>query len=83
LTQRSGTQKQISYKSVETHHLRTAGSSVDFIKKSFYKKKQGDYKKNNMSAHREKGRGNKRARVTRGSRNPKNGKKETLHCAQT
>jgi hypothetical protein len=33
-----------------------------------------DYKKNNMSTDREYGRGNKRARVTRGSRNPKHGK---------
>jgi hypothetical protein len=31
-----------------------------------------DYKKNNMSTDREKGRGTKRAGVTRGSRNPKN-----------
>jgi hypothetical protein len=30
-----------------------------------------DYKGNNMSTDRENGRGNKRARVTRGSRNPK------------
>jgi hypothetical protein len=37
-----------------------------------------DYKKNNMSTDREKGRGNKRARVTRGSRNPKHGKRK--HC---
>jgi hypothetical protein len=29
------------------------------------------YKKNQMSTDRESGRGNKRARVTRGSRNPK------------
>jgi hypothetical protein len=34
-----------------------------------------DYKRNNMSTDREKGRGNKRAGVTRGSaRNPKHGK---------
>jgi hypothetical protein len=35
-----------------------------------------DYKKNNMSKDREKGRGNKRARLTRGSRNPKHGKRK-------
>jgi hypothetical protein len=33
-----------------------------------------DYKKNNMSTDRGKGRGNKRARATRGSRNPRHGK---------
>jgi hypothetical protein len=33
-----------------------------------------DYKKNQMSTDTEEGRGNKRARVTRGSRNPKHGK---------
>jgi hypothetical protein len=27
--------------------------------------------------------GNKRARVTRGGRNPKHGKRKALHCAQT
>jgi hypothetical protein len=32
-----------------------------------------DYKKNNMSSDRKKNRGNKRARETRGSRNPKHG----------
>jgi hypothetical protein len=32
-----------------------------------------DYKKNNMSTDKENGRGNKKARVTRGSRNPKEG----------
>jgi hypothetical protein len=37
-----------------------------------------DYKKNNMSTDRENGRGKKRARVTRGSRNPKHGKMK--HC---
>jgi hypothetical protein len=41
------------------------------------------YKKNKMSTDREKGTGNKRARVTRGSRNPKHGKRKALHCAQT
>jgi hypothetical protein len=35
-----------------------------------------DYKKNNMSTDRENGRGNRRARVTRGSRNPKHGKRK-------
>jgi hypothetical protein len=35
-----------------------------------------DYKKKNMSTHKESGRGNKRARVTRGSRNPKHGKRK-------
>jgi hypothetical protein len=35
-----------------------------------------DYRNNNMSTNREKGRGNKRARVTRGSRNPKHGKRK-------
>jgi hypothetical protein len=30
----------------------------------------------------ESGRGNKRARVTRGSRNPKHGKRKAEHCAQ-
>jgi hypothetical protein len=34
-----------------------------------------DCKKKNMSTDREEGRGNKRARVTRGSRNPKHGKR--------
>jgi hypothetical protein len=34
------------------------------------------YKKKNMSTDREKGRGNKRARVTRGSRNPRCGKRK-------
>jgi hypothetical protein len=38
---------------------------------------------NKMSTDREQGRGNKRARVTRGSRNPKHGKREALHCAQS
>jgi hypothetical protein len=43
-----------------------------------------DDKKNNMRTDTEKGRGNTRARVTRGSRNPKHGKrKAALHCAQT
>jgi hypothetical protein len=32
------------------------------------------YKKNKMSTDKESGRGNKRARVTRGSRNPKHSK---------
>jgi hypothetical protein len=36
-------------------------------------------KRNNMSKEREKGTGNKRARVTRGSQNPKHGKR-ALHC---
>jgi hypothetical protein len=35
-----------------------------------------DYKKNNVSTDRENGRGNKRARVTRGSWNPKHGKRK-------
>jgi hypothetical protein len=36
-----------------------------------------NYKKNNMSTDKEHGRGNKRARaVTRGSRNPKHGKRK-------
>jgi hypothetical protein len=35
-----------------------------------------DYKKNNMSTDMKKGRGNKRAKVTRGSRNPKHGNKK-------
>jgi hypothetical protein len=35
-----------------------------------------DYKTNSMSTDREKGRRNKRARVTRGSRNPKHGKRK-------
>jgi hypothetical protein len=35
-----------------------------------------DYKKNNMSTDMEKGRGKKRARVTRGSRNPKHDKRK-------
>jgi hypothetical protein len=39
-----------------------------------------DYKKNNISTDREKGRGNKRARVTRGSRNPKHGKRKRYSC---
>jgi hypothetical protein len=34
------------------------------------------YKKNDMSTDREKGTGNKRARVTRGSRNRKHGKRK-------
>jgi hypothetical protein len=41
-----------------------------------------DYKENNMNtADREKGRGKKRARVTRGSRNPKQSKRKhyTVH----
>jgi hypothetical protein len=33
-----------------------------------------DYKENNMSKDMEKGRGTKRARVTKGSRNPKTAK---------
>jgi hypothetical protein len=33
-----------------------------------------DYKKNTMNTEMEKGRANKRARVTRGSRNPRHGK---------
>jgi hypothetical protein len=41
------------------------------------------YKKNEMSTDMESGRGNKRARVTTGSRNPKHGKRKALHCAQT
>jgi hypothetical protein len=41
------------------------------------------YKKKKMSTDRESGRGNKRARVTRGSRNPKHGKKKALDYAQT
>jgi hypothetical protein len=39
------------------------------------------YKKNQMSTDRESGRGNKMARVTRGSRNPKHSKRKALHCA--
>jgi hypothetical protein len=35
-----------------------------------------DYKKNNMRTGKEKVRGSKRARVTRGSRNPKHGKRK-------
>jgi hypothetical protein len=35
-----------------------------------------DYKNNNMSTDREKGRGNKKGRVTRGPRNPKHGKRK-------
>jgi hypothetical protein len=35
-----------------------------------------DYKKNNMSTDREKGRGTKRAKLTRVSRNPKHGKRK-------
>jgi hypothetical protein len=35
-----------------------------------------DYMKNNMSADMEKGRGSGRARVTRGSRNLRHGRKE-------
>jgi hypothetical protein len=35
-----------------------------------------DYKKNNMSTDMEKGRENKRARVTRGSPNPKHGERK-------
>jgi hypothetical protein len=35
-----------------------------------------DYKKNNMSTDREKGRGNTRARVRRGSGNPKHGERK-------
>jgi hypothetical protein len=35
-----------------------------------------DYKRNNMSTDREKGTGNKRARKTRGSRDPKHGKRK-------
>jgi hypothetical protein len=34
------------------------------------------YKKNNMNTDMEKGKGNKTARVTRGSRNPKHGKRK-------
>jgi hypothetical protein len=34
-----------------------------------------------MSTDRKSARGNKRARVTRGSRNPKHGKRKALHCA--
>jgi hypothetical protein len=34
------------------------------------------YKENHMRTDMEKGRGNKRARVTRGSRNPKHGKRK-------
>jgi hypothetical protein len=37
-----------------------------------------------MSTDRESGRGNKRARVTTGSRNPKHSKiRKALHCAQS
>jgi hypothetical protein len=39
---------------------------------------KGDYKENNMNTDRENGRGNKIARVTTGSRNPKHGKNATL-----
>jgi hypothetical protein len=35
-----------------------------------------DYKKNTMGTDRENGRGNKKARVTRGSRNPKHGRRK-------
>jgi hypothetical protein len=38
--------------------------------------KRMDHKAKNMSTDREKGRGNKMARVTRGSRNPKHGKRK-------
>jgi hypothetical protein len=41
------------------------------------------FKKNQMSTDMESWRGNKRARVTRGSRNPKHSKRKALHCAQT
>jgi hypothetical protein len=40
-----------------------------------YLKKTG-LQENEMSTDRESGRGNKRARVTRGSRNPKQGKRK-------
>jgi hypothetical protein len=40
-----------------------------------------DYKDNNMSTDREKGRGNKRARLTRGSRNPRHGKRNGTAAA--
>jgi hypothetical protein len=35
-----------------------------------------DYKENKMSTDRKNGRGNNRERVTRGSRNPKHGKRK-------
>jgi hypothetical protein len=38
-----------------------------------------DYEKNDMSIDKEKGRGNERARVTRGSRNPKHGNSSQKH----
>jgi hypothetical protein len=41
-----------------------------------------DYKKKKMSTDRESGRGNKRAGVTRASRNPKHGKRKALHCVK-
>jgi hypothetical protein len=41
------------------------------------------YKKKKMSTDMESGRGNKRAKLTRGSRNPKHGGRKPLHCAQT
>jgi hypothetical protein len=41
------------------------------------------YKKDKMSTDRDNGRGNKRTRVTRGSRNPKHGKRKAIHSAQT
>jgi hypothetical protein len=48
---------------------------------NFYKRQRCEkigYKKNKMSTDRESGKGNKRARVTRGSRNPKHGAVKTV-----
>jgi hypothetical protein len=42
-----------------------------------------DYKKKNTNTDMEKGRGNKRARVARGSWNPQYGKSSTMLCANT
>jgi hypothetical protein len=54
-----------------------------FFFSSFCLVMESGYKKNKMSTDMESRRGNKRARVTRGSRNPKHGKRKGLHCAQT
>jgi hypothetical protein len=42
-----------------------------------------DYKKNNVSTDMKNGRGNKGARVTRGSRNPKRSKRKHYIVAET
>jgi hypothetical protein len=47
-----------------------------------YRMLKNDYKKNNTSTDRGKGGGTNRARVTRGSRNPKHGKGKALHWAE-